>query len=54
MYYKDNQNFRNYAYHVAFNNIKVNFTRSAQKLVSGLSKNNLVDSEKYEIHPQLF
>jgi L-2-hydroxyglutarate oxidase LhgO len=54
MYYKNNQSFRDYAHHESLNNIKSNFVKSAQKLVSGLKKQDLLVSKKYGIRPQLF
>jgi L-2-hydroxyglutarate oxidase LhgO len=54
MYYHNKQGFRYYAHHEALNNIKSNFTKSAQKLVSGINKNDLLASNKSGIRPQLF
>jgi len=53
MYYKNKQKFRNYVHHEAINNIKSRFTRSAQMLVVGLTKKDLLVSDKKGIRPQL-
>ena len=53
MYYKNRQGFRYYVHHEALNNIKSRFTKSAQKLVSGLLEKDLIYSSKCGIRPQL-
>ena len=53
MYYKNRQQFRNYVHHEALNNIKSRFTESAQKIVKGLIKEDLLVSQKKGIRPQL-
>jgi len=53
MYYKNRQGFRSYVHHEALNNIKSSFTKSAQRLVTGLTKKDLVVSKKNGIRPQL-